>query len=120
MLPPNAPIYVSVFKHKVLLQPIFSIGHSNVTSPQIARLTKATNKMMRRRNKFPKKTKLTQANWSNQSFLCPHQKRMSMKLQSLLTIPVTILPGILLQESMYSKSLYLILVRLKSGSYLRT
>ena len=88
------------FKKKILRWPIFSIEHSNVTSPQIARLKRQKQKWRKLRNKLPKNTNLTKANWSNQSSLWPDQKRMSLMLRSILTIRITILPEILLQESM--------------------
>ena len=49
---------MSVFKYQVLSQPIFSTGHSNVTSPKIARLTGQT-KMVKIEEQIPKKTKIT-------------------------------------------------------------
>ena len=111
----NDRLLSECFKYKVLRWPIFSIGHGNDTSPQIARLTRQT-KWRKLRNKLPTKPKLIQANWLNQWSLCPDQKRMNIMLESRLTIHVAILPEILLQESKQSKSLDLILVLLKSGS----
>ena len=97
-IPTTTDISVSVFDYQVLRQPVFSIGLSNVTSPQIARL-KRQNKMVKIEEQIPKKTKLTQAYWSNQSSLWPDQKTMSLMLKSLLTISVIILTEIILQES---------------------
>ena len=44
-----------MYSNKVLRRPIFSIGHSNVTSSQIAKLTKDKNK--NGEEQIPKKTK---------------------------------------------------------------